>query len=64
MTELFDHIPGVDTSMNDVCVIEETQQEHDERLIQVLETAKQNGLTFNWPKCEINAEEMVFDDFC
>ncbi len=60
ITEMFDHIPGVDTSMDDVRVIGQNQQEHDERLIQVLETARKNGLTFNWAKCEINAKEMVF----
>ncbi len=57
--EIFDHIPGVDTSMDNVLVGGDAQQEH-EKVIQVVEKAKENNPTFNSPKCEISKKELVF----
>jgi len=58
--QIFEHIIGVDTSMDDVLIGGDTQEEHDEAVIEVLEKARENHLTFNWPKCEISKKQLVF----
>ena len=55
--EIFEHIPGVDTSMDDVLVGGANAEEHDDRVIQVLEAARRNKLTLNWLKCQLGMEE-------
>lgn len=57
---LFAHIPGVNTMMDDIVVWGSTQQEHDTRLKQVLDIAQEANLKLNRDKCEFNVSQMTF----
>ncbi|XP_030851255.1 uncharacterized protein K02A2.6-like [Strongylocentrotus purpuratus] len=57
---LFAHIPGVNTMMDDIVVWGSTQQEHDTRLKQVLDIAQKANLKLNRDKCEFNVSQMTF----
>lgn len=57
---MFEHIAGVDTSMDDIIVYGETIEEHNERLRQVLEIAKDNNLKLNKKKCQYCVKELTF----
>ena len=58
--QMFQHIPGVNTMMDDVIVWGSTQKEHDDRLKQVLSTARQHNLKLNKDKCEFSVKKLTF----
>ena len=58
--EIFEGIPNVDTSMDDIIVWGRTVEEHDKALTQVLEASKRNNLTLNKEKCQFGVKELVF----
>ncbi len=60
MSDIFMDIPGVDTSMDDIIVYGANQEEHDERVRQVLQKCRESGLKLNKEKCEMNKKEIVF----
>ena len=53
-------IPGVRNISDDIIVHGSTQEEHDRRLIQVLDRIKERGLTLNKQKCKFNMTELEF----
>ena len=57
---MFEHIQGVDTSMDDIIVWGSTQEEHDQRLKEVLDIARRNNLKLNRDKCEFGVKELTF----
>ena len=57
---IFEHIPGVDTMMDDVIVWGSTRQEHDERLRQVLDKTREVNLKLNKDKCEFAGKSLTF----
>ncbi|XP_041349296.1 uncharacterized protein K02A2.6-like [Gigantopelta aegis] len=57
---LFEHMDGVDTSMEDIIVWGKNEQEHNRRLCQVLEKARKVGLKLQKEKCEIGVSELTF----
>ena len=57
---MFEHIAGIDTSMDDIIVYGETIEEHNERLRQVLEIAKVIILKLNKKKCQYCVKEPTF----
>ena len=57
---LFEHMGGVDTSMDDIIVWGKDKQEHDRRLRQVLEKLIQVGLKLQKENCEIGVSELTF----
>ncbi|XP_030854482.1 uncharacterized protein K02A2.6-like [Strongylocentrotus purpuratus] len=58
--QLFAHIPGVNTMMDDVIVWGTTQQEHDDRLREVLSIVRKMNLKLNKDKCEFNVKKLTF----
>ena len=42
--QMFEHVDGVDTSMDDIIIWGSNVEEHDQRLHQVLQVARQNNL--------------------
>lgn len=57
---IFEHIPGVETMMDDVIVWGATREEHDERLRQVLDKTREVNLKLNKDKCEFGVKTLTF----
>ena len=60
MTEILGDIEGVVCLVDDVLVSGKTQEEHDQRLLEVLSRIKRSGLTLGPDKCEINKTSVKF----
>ena len=58
--QMFEHIPGVNTMMDDVIVWGTTQEEHDDRLREVLRIARKMNLKLNKDKCEFSVKKLTF----
>ncbi|XP_053326251.1 uncharacterized protein K02A2.6-like [Spea bombifrons] len=57
---LYEHIEGVDTSMDDIIIWGTTKEEHDSRLRKVLEATRQANLKLNKEKCQLGLKELKF----
>lgn len=57
---IFEHIPGVETMMDDVIVWGSTREEHNERLRQVLDKTREVNLKLNKDKCEFGVKTLTF----
>lgn len=57
---IFQHIPGVETMMDDVIVWGSSREEHDERLRQVLDLTRQVNLKLNKEKCLFGVKSLTF----
>ena len=57
---LFEHVPGTDTSMDDIVVWGSTMDEHNERVEKVLQIAHSNNLKLNRDKCLFGVTELTF----
>ncbi len=57
---IFEHLPGVETMMDDIIVWGSNRQEHDARLRQVLELIRQSNLKLNKEKCEFAVKSLTF----
>ena len=57
---LFEHMKGVDTSIDDIIVWGNTVQEHDENLRRVLSKAREAGLKLQKEKCQVGVSELTF----
>lgn len=53
---IFEHIPGVETMMDDIIVWGSTREEHDERLRKVLDKTREVNLKLNKDKCEFGVK--------
>lgn len=60
MSEILSGIPGVVCIMDDILVHGKTQQEHDQRLHEVLERMQAAGATLNAEKCQFSKESVKF----
>ena len=60
MSEIFSGIEGVEVIVDDLLIWGENQQQHDERLRQVLERARQKNLKLNKEKSQIALDEISY----
>lgn len=60
MTQLFENIEGVVTYIDDLLIFGRTKEEHDDRLRQVLDRAREVNLRFNKKKCKIGITEVKY----
>jgi transposase InsO family protein len=60
ISELFEGISGVSTVADDIIVWGSSKQEHDERLMQVLQRIREANLKLNREKCEFFQRELTF----
>ena len=60
INEMFQGIPNVDTSMDDIIVWGDSHTAHFNSLKQVLKIANENNLKLNKDKCEIAVKELTF----
>ncbi len=57
---IFEHLPGVETMMDDIIVWGSNRQEHNGRWRQVLELIRQSNLKLNKEKCEFAVKSLTF----
>ena len=60
MSEMFKDIPGVEVIVDDILVWGEDEEQHNVRLIKVLERARSRNLKINKNKCHINQHEISY----
>ena len=60
ISQLIQNIEGAHNILDDIIVHRSSKEEHDKRLARVLETLRDNGLTLNKDKCELNMSKLVF----
>ena len=60
MSEMFEDIPGFEVVVDDLLIWGENREEHDERLIQVLQRARHQGLKLNKAKCQFRQQEISY----
>ena len=60
MSEMFEDIPGVEVIVDDILVWGENEEQHDARLIKVLERARSRNLRLNKNKCHIKQHEISY----
>ncbi len=57
---IYEHLDGVDTSMDDIIVWGASKEEHDARLRRVLEATRSANLKLNGEKCQFGVTELTF----
>ncbi len=57
---IYEHMDGVDTSMDDIIVWGASKEEHDARLRRVLEATRSANLKLNGEKCQFGVTELTF----
>ena len=57
---IFEDLPGVDTSMDDIIIWGESTEVHDQRLRAALQRCREVNLKLNPAKCEIGVLELTF----
>ena len=60
MDEILESLEGCVGIADDIGIFGVTQEEHDQRLIALMEVAKSAGLVFNSTKCSINQSSISF----
>ena len=60
MDQATDHLPGIITIHDDICIFGCTPEEHDEHLLCLIKTAKDHGIVFNSAKCHIRQPQIAF----
>ena len=60
MDQITDRLPGIIAIHNDICVYGKDTAEHDRNLLQLMQTAIQQGLVFNSSKCTIHQFQILF----
>jgi hypothetical protein len=58
--EIFQNVNGCEVFVDDLVVYGKNQAEHDERLLKVLQMAKENGVQFNLSKCVFGRSEIEY----
>ena len=59
-SQAFEDIPGVESYMDELLIGGKSVEEHDQRLVAVLERARQKGIKLKPSKCSLRAEEVKF----
>ena len=60
MSEILSDIEGTECQTDDILVHGTTQEEHDQRLHQVLQRLQEKHLTLNLPKCRFSVDRVNF----
>ena len=59
-TELLANVEGVQVFLDDIVVVGDTQEEHDNRLCEVLSILQKRNVKLNKSKCQIRAKEVPY----
>jgi hypothetical protein len=60
MDEILEGLEGCICIADDICIVGSTEEEHDQRVIKLMERAKSQGLVFNSTKCAIKKMKVSF----
>ena len=60
MSQMFEDIEGVKVVVDDILIWGENEQQHDDRLIQVLERARHRDLKLNKIKCQFRKQQIAY----
>uniref|UniRef100_A0A8C9T351 ribonuclease H n=1 Tax=Scleropages formosus TaxID=113540 RepID=A0A8C9T351_SCLFO len=60
VAEILEGLEGCVGIADDICVFGKTEEQHDKRLLSLLERAKETGLVFNSDKCFIKQRRIAF----
>ena len=60
MPQMFEDIEGVEVVVDEILVWGENEQQHDARLVQVLERAQHRNLTLNKTKCQMKRQRIAY----
>ena len=60
MLKMFEDIEGVEVVVDDVLIWGETEDQHDSRLVKVLEQARSQNLKLNRTKFQIKKNEITY----
>ena len=60
ISQVFHDIEGVQNISDDIVVFGRTKEEHDKRLVQVLNRTRERKLTLNKEKCEFGMDKITF----
>ena len=60
MSQMFEDIEGVEVVVDDILVWGDNEQQHDARLVQVLERARHRNLTLNKTKCQMKRQRIAY----
>ncbi|XP_071477891.1 uncharacterized protein [Diadema antillarum] len=60
MDHIIAQVPGCVGIADDIAVFSQTEAEHDHNLLQLMETARREGLVFNSTKCHIKTDHIEF----
>ena len=60
MSQIFDGNEGIEVIVDDLLIWGETREQHDERLKQALERAREAGVKLNKDKCEIGLQQVTY----
>ena len=60
MDQATDHLPGIITIHDDICVFGHRCEDHDEHLLYLMQSVKDHGIIFNSPKCHIRQPQIAF----
>lgn len=60
MDEILESLEGCVGIADDICIFSTTEDEHDKRLLALLEAAKISGLVFTSEKCTIKQSSISF----
>ena len=60
MKDLFEGVPNVDTSIDDIIVTGKDKASHDQALKEVFKRARANNLKLNKEKCQLGVNKLVF----
>ena len=58
--EIFEGLPGMTATVDDILIYGRTHEEHDRNLRSVLDRAREKGIRFNSEKCTIGVNEVHF----
>ena len=60
MEEITDRCPGIIVIHDDICVYDKDTTEHNNKVLQLMKTALEQGLVFNSSKCAIWQSQIFF----
>jgi len=60
MSEIFEDIKSVEVIVDDLLIWGESDQQHDDRLMQVLDRARERNLKLNIQKCQIKRNKISY----
>ena len=59
MDQTTDHVPSIIAIHDDICIFGHTPEEHNEHLLHLIQSAKDDGIIFNSVQCQIRQPQIA-----